>query len=97
LTDDRAKTKNLRRDDRAVLHVTSTEEWYQYVAADGVVELTPVATDPHDATVDELCEVYEAVVGAPHDNWDEFRQAMVDDRRLVARLRVDHVYGMVRR
>ena len=95
LTADRAKTKNLARDNRAILHVTSTEEWYQYVVADGTVELTPVAASPDDATVDELCEVFEAVTGGPHPNWADFRQAMVDDHRLVARLRVDHVYGMV--
>ena len=34
VTDGRAKTKNLRRDPRAVLHVTG-ESFYQYVSATG--------------------------------------------------------------
>ncbi len=94
VTADRAKTKNMQRDPRATLHVTSTENWYQYVVADGAVELMPVTTDPDDATADLLCEVYESIAGQPHPDWGEFRQAMVDEGRLVASLRVNHVYGI---
>jgi PPOX class probable F420-dependent enzyme len=91
LTDDRAKTRNLRRDPRAVFHVT-TEEFRPYVVAEGIAELTPVAADPHDATVEELAEIYRLVIGE-HPDWDDFRAAMVKDRRLVLRLRVSRVYG----
>lgn len=42
VTDGRAKTKNLRRDPRAVLHVTG-ESFYQYVSATGTAELSPVS------------------------------------------------------
>jgi PPOX class probable F420-dependent enzyme len=91
LTDDRAKTRNLRRDPRAVFHVT-TEEFRPYVVAEGIAELTPVAADPHDATVEELAEIYRLVLGE-HPDWDDFRAAMVRDRRLVLRLRVSRVYG----
>ncbi|MGH3390599.1 MAG: PPOX class F420-dependent oxidoreductase [Actinomadura sp.] len=91
LTDDRAKTRNLRRDPRAVFHVT-TEAFYPYVVAEGLAELSPVAADPHDATVEELIEVYRLVNGE-HPDWDDFRAAMVKDRRLVLRLRVARVYG----
>ncbi len=92
VTEDRAKTKNLRRDPRASFHV-AREDFYAYAVAEGDAELTPVAADPHDATVDELVEVYRAVAGE-HDDWDDFRAAMVRDRRLVVRLPVDRVYGM---
>ncbi|MDT3398285.1 PPOX class F420-dependent oxidoreductase [Streptomyces sp. B1866] len=91
VTDDRAKTRNLRRDPRASLHVT-TPDHSAYVVAEGTAELTPVAADPHDATVDELAVVYRAVLGE-HPDWEEFRAAMVADRRLVVRLPVDRVYG----
>jgi hypothetical protein len=52
-----------------------------------------VAKDPNDATVDELVDVYRSISGE-HPDWDEFRTAMVDERRLVVRVPVDRVYGM---
>ncbi|AEW97336.1 MULTISPECIES: PPOX class F420-dependent oxidoreductase [Streptomycetaceae] len=91
ITDDRAKTRNLRRDPRAAYHVTSADRW-SWTVAEGTAELTPVATDPHDDTVRELVDLYRAVRGE-HPDWDDFRAAMVRDRRLVLRLPVEHVYG----
>ena len=94
VTDDRAKTKNLRRDPRASLHVTSDDFW-SYVVVEGVAELSPVAADPDDPTVDELVDLYRAMQGE-HPDWDDYRAAMVRDRRLVVRLRIDRLYGMAR-
>ena len=54
--------------------------------------MTPVAADPHDATIEELVDVYRAIAGE-HPDWDEYRAAMVHDRRLVLRLPVDRLYG----
>jgi PPOX class probable F420-dependent enzyme len=90
-TADRAKVANLRRDPRASYYVNSADGW-TYAVAEGTAELTPVAADPHDATVDELVEVYRAIAGE-HPDWDEYRAAMVADRRLVVRLTVERVYG----
>jgi len=92
ITDDRAKARNLRRDPRAAFHVTTDDGW-AYVVADASAELTPVAQDPHDATVEELIELFRAVQGE-HSDWDDYRAAMVRDRRLVLRLHVDRVYGL---
>lgn len=92
VTDGRAKTANLRRDPRASFQVARGT--YEYVVADGDAELTPVAADPHDATVDELVEVYRSVAGE-HPDWEEFRRAMVDDHRLVLRIHVTHAYGIL--
>lgn len=92
VTDGRAKTANLRRDPRASVHVTSDDFW-SYVVAEGEAKITPVAADPGDATVDELVALFRAVQGE-HDDWDEYRAAMVRDRRLVIRIPVTHVYGM---
>ncbi len=90
-TADRAKVANLRRDPRASYYVTSPDQ-RAYAVAEGTVELTPVAAEPGDATVDELVEVYRRILGE-HPDWDEYRAAMVADRRLVVRLTVDRVYG----
>jgi PPOX class probable F420-dependent enzyme len=94
ITADRVKARNLARDPRASYHVTSADFW-SYTVADGTAELTPVAADPHDATVAELVDVYRAI-GGEHPDWDEFRAAMVADRRLVVRLHVEHLYGVRR-
>ena len=95
VTDARAKTKNLRRDPRASLHVNRDDFW-AYVVVEADVELTPVASTPTDDTVEELVAYYQAVAGE-HDNWDEYRQAMVDDKRLLLKLSPTHAYGMLQR
>lgn len=94
VTDDRAKTANLRRDPRASLHVASDDFW-QYVVVEADAELSPVATRPGDDTCRELRELYRAVSGE-HDDWDDFDRAMVRDHRLVLRLRPERAYGQVR-
>ncbi len=95
VTADRAKTRNLRRDPRASLYVTSDDFW-SYCVLEGDVTMTSVATDPHDATTDALVEYYQALRG-DHPDWDEYRQAMVDDHRLVLTLDPTHAYGMLGR
>jgi PPOX class probable F420-dependent enzyme len=91
ITDDRAKTRNLRRDPRASFQV-STPDAGGYAVAEGIADLTAVTTDPHDAAADELVEVYRAI-GGEHPNWDEYRAAMIEQRRLVLRLSIDRIYG----
>ncbi|HKS45593.1 MAG TPA: PPOX class F420-dependent oxidoreductase [Amycolatopsis sp.] len=93
ITDGRAKTRNLRRDPRASFQVSSEDGW-SYAVAEGIAELPEVAADPHDETVEELVDLYRKVRGE-HPDWDEYRAAMVADKRLVLRIRVDRVIGMV--
>lgn len=95
VTDSRAKTANLRRDPRVSLHVTAADFW-SYVVLEADAELTPVAQAPDDAVVDELVEVYRSMRGE-HPDWSEYRAAMVADGRLVVRLHVARVYGMLPR
>ncbi|MGW1892770.1 PPOX class F420-dependent oxidoreductase [Streptomyces sp. NPDC002004] len=94
VTDDRAKTRNLRRDPRAGYHVTSPDRW-AWTVAEGTAELSPVAADPYDATVEELIRLYRDVRGE-HPDWEDYRRAMVRDRRVVLRLRIERVYGQAR-
>ncbi|MGW0883602.1 PPOX class F420-dependent oxidoreductase [Streptomyces sp. NPDC002671] len=94
VTDDRAKTRNLRRDPRASYHVTSADRW-AYTVAEGTAELSAVAQDPYDDTVEELVRLYRDIVGE-HPDWDDYRAAMVRDRRLVLRLHVERAYGVPR-
>ncbi|MEU5878941.1 PPOX class F420-dependent oxidoreductase [Spirillospora sp. NPDC047279] len=92
VTDDRAKARNLSRDPRASLHVT-TPTGAAYVVAEGTAELSPVARDLDDAAVEELIEVYRDVRREEHPDWDDYRRAMVADGRRVVRLRVERLYG----
>jgi PPOX class probable F420-dependent enzyme len=92
VTDGRAKTANLRRDPRASLHAPTDDGW-AYVVAEGTATLSPVAATPDDETVDGLVHLYTTLQG-DHPDWDEFRQAMVDEGRLLLRIHVDRVYGM---
>lgn len=93
VTDSRAKTKNLRRDPRASLYVVRDDFW-AYCVIEADVELMPVAADPHDATADALVDYFKAVSGE-HDDWEEYRRAMVDDGRLLLVLRPTHAYGIL--
>ncbi len=81
VTDDRAKTKNLRRDPRASLYVLG-DNFYQYVVVEAQAELMPVAADPHDATVEALVAYYRGANGE-HPDWDDYRASMVNDKRLI--------------
>ncbi len=95
VTADRAKTRNMLRDPRVVLHVTDPDAW-SYVAFDGTAQLSAVTTEPGDSTSDALVEYFETVTGGPHPDWDEYRQAMVDEGRLIVRLVPASAVGQVR-
>ena len=87
VTEDRAKTRNTRRDPRVSLSVVG-ENWYQYVVVEGMATIVDV--DP----VPLLRHVYEAVSGKPHPKWQEFDEAMVRDRRVVLTISVDRLYPL---
>lgn len=93
VTADRAKTRNMARDPRVSLHVNADDFW-SYVVLEADAELSPVASSPDDPTVDELIEMYRAIQGE-HPDWDDYRKAMVADRRLVLTIRPVRAYGML--
>ncbi len=92
VTEPRAKTRNLRRDPRASLLVSSDDGW-SYAVAEGNAVLTPPAVSPDDETVESLVTLYRNIAGE-HPDWDEYRQAMVLDRRVLLRVSISHLYGM---
>ena len=76
----RAKAANIRRDPRASVLVLSDEFNGPYVQIDGAAEVIslPEAIEP-------LVEYFRAVAGE-HPNWDEYRQAMVDQGKCLIRV-----------
>jgi len=95
VTAPRAKTVNLRRDPRASLYVVGDTFW-QFIVIEATAELSPVAADPLDATVERLIAHYRIAAGQEHPDWDEFRAVQVSEERLLVTLHPEHAYGLVR-
>ena len=93
ITADRAKYHNLRRDPWAALHV-SRDDFYAYAVLEGQVTLSEPAAEAGDATVEELVAYYRSLRGE-HDDWDDYRRAMVEERRVMVRLQPTRAYGML--
>ncbi|WP_029109063.1 PPOX class F420-dependent oxidoreductase [Mycobacterium sp. URHD0025] len=76
----RAKSANLRRTPRASVTVLSDEFNGPYVQVDGDAEVIglPDAVEP-------LVDYFRAVAGE-HSDWDEYRQAMVEQRKCLIRI-----------
>lgn len=76
----RAKTANLRCRPRASVVVLSDEFDGPYVQVDGDAEVVdlPEALEP-------LVEYFRSIAGE-HPDWDEYRQAMVDQRKCLIRV-----------
>ncbi|MFP5073006.1 PPOX class F420-dependent oxidoreductase [Pseudonocardia nantongensis] len=91
MTEGRAKTANLRRDPRAALSVESSDG-RAWATAEGPVELTGPSEDPHGPEVQALVDWYRAAAGE-HPDWEEYREVMVRDRRVLMTMRVQRVYG----
>jgi len=91
ITEGRAKTKNLRRDPRATLEVTSPDGW-SWATIEGTATLIGPGTDPHGPEVEALVDYYRKAAGE-HPDWDEYRAAMVADRRVLMEMSIDRVYG----
>ena len=83
VTEDRAKTKNVRRDPRVALCVLNDGFFGAWLQIDGVAEIVPMP-----AALPGLKDLYRQVAGE-HPNWDEYEQAMVDDRRVLLRITPD--------
>jgi PPOX class probable F420-dependent enzyme len=91
-TADRVKAKNLARDPRASLHVAGEDFWH-FAVADGTATLSEVASAPNDAAVRELADVHAAFYG--EIDQEHFAAEMIAARRLVVRLRINHLYGVL--
>jgi len=54
-----------------------------------------VTLGPEDATNDALVSYFETVAGRPRPDWDEYRQAMIDQGRLLARFTPSRAVGQI--
>ena len=85
----RVKTRNLRRDPRAALHVQGRDP-YEYLVVEGRAALVE-----GDGLAEKLRDYYRKARG-DHPNWAEYDAAMITEERLLVSLSVDHAYGQLR-
>jgi PPOX class probable F420-dependent enzyme len=76
------KTRNLRRRPQASLCVFTDNFFGEWVQAEGDVEIIPLP----DA-MDLLVDYYRRISGE-HPDWDDYRAAMVRDRRVIVRITI---------
>ena len=89
---DRAKYKNLLRDSKCSILI-STPDWFSgYVVIEGKARIMDEDNTEPAALLSALRDVYRATAGE-HPDWDEFDQAMVDEHRAVIIVEPEHVYG----
>ena len=92
VTEDRVKLKNLRRDPRCTLLV-SRESWWGFVVLQGRAEIMSSDNTEREEFRMALRDAYRAASGSDHPNWEEYDQAMRDDRRSIIVVVPDHIYG----
>ena len=92
VTEERSKLWNLRRDSRCSLLV-SRESWWGFVVLEGHAQVLSAANTDAEELRLALRKVYRAASGQEHPNWEEYDQAMVDDRRSVIVVVPEHIYG----
>ena len=80
---ERAKVHNIRRDPRASMVVMSDDFGGEWVQIDGSAEVVDLP-EALDGLVD-----YFRVISGEHSDWDEYRQAMVDQGKCLIRLTVE--------
>jgi PPOX class probable F420-dependent enzyme len=77
------KVRNLRRDPRAALCVFTDNFFGQWVQVEGTAEVVPLP-----GAMDGLVDYYRRASGE-HPDWDDYRAAMVRDRRVLVRITIE--------
>ena len=89
---DRAKVANIERDGRVVYHVSHEGS---YLSFDAMAEVSPIPTETHGPAMDTLIGAFRAVAKKEHPDWDEFREAMVRERRRAITVTPTSVVGLI--
>jgi PPOX class probable F420-dependent enzyme len=87
-TETTAKIANLRRDPWVSLCVTTDRFFGAWVTVEGRASIVamPEALEP-------LVDYYRRVAGKEHPDWDDYRRAMRDDRRVLIRVGLERAVG----
>ena len=88
VTEDRAKTRNARRDPRVSLCVFNDAFYGRWVQVEGTAEF---ADGPDN--IDALVDYYRTLRGE-HPDWADYRAAMERDRRVLLRFEIERASGL---
>jgi PPOX class probable F420-dependent enzyme len=77
------KAKNLRRDPRVSLCVVNDGFYGDWIQVDGSAEIVPLPE-----AMEPLVDYYRSISGE-HPDWDEYRNAMERERRVIVRITVE--------
>ncbi|MFD1936623.1 MULTISPECIES: TIGR03618 family F420-dependent PPOX class oxidoreductase [Nonomuraea] len=89
-TDDRLKARHVRNNPRLSLHVNGPDIW-SFAVAEGDAEVSEVTTEPGDETGRELLALTPGFTDTAEEA--AFLRQLVNERRVVIRLRVSRLYG----
>ena len=76
------KVKMIRRDPRVSMCVTSDDNW-RWIQVDGTATVLPLPE-----AMEPLVEYYRGISGE-HPDWDEYRAAMQEQRRVLLRIDIE--------
>ena len=79
------KTRNLRREPIATLCVMNDGFYGRWIQIEGVAQIVSLPE-----AMEGLIDYYRRISGE-HPDWDDYRRAMVRDRRVLLRVSVDKV------
>ena len=84
-----AKARNLRRDPRVSVVVLSEGFYGTWVQVEGTAEIVE-----RPEAVELLVDYYRRLAGE-HPDWDEYRRAMNEERRVLVRFDIERAAGVV--
>lgn len=82
-----AKARNLRRDPRVSACVMTDAFYGPWVQVEGTAEIVE-----RPEAIELLVDYYRRVAGE-HPDWDEYRQAMEDEKRVLVRFEIERATG----
>ncbi|MCW2595709.1 MAG: hypothetical protein JWP39_1597 [Jatrophihabitans sp.] len=78
------KVKNLRRDPRVALTAFTDGFYGDWVQVEGTAEIVSLPE-----AMDLLIDYYRRASGGEHPDWDEYRAAMTDQKRVLLRFTIE--------
>ncbi|MGI8773890.1 MAG: PPOX class F420-dependent oxidoreductase [Actinomycetota bacterium] len=88
-TQDRVRTGHLRRLPKAALCVLDMDNRYSWLGIEATVDIL----DGPEA-VEQNLALYRVLAGEP-DDLEEYKAAMVKEKRLIYRFNIERTYGMI--
>jgi PPOX class probable F420-dependent enzyme len=85
-TETRVKVANLRRDPRVSLCVLSDRFYGPWVQVEGTATIVSLPE-----AMEGLIDYYRRVAEKEHPDWDDYREAMERDRRVLVRIDLERV------